>query len=244
MQISSKTFEVRRDTRPIFDLELATPSESVSFRDGSIKFKIKVKLAIKSSIIGSSEFEGILNVLCEEAETGIAKYKKSLRIIDETVLELNFKDNLGLAEIADKQSFNLLAAFTDDITNKTFNASTKFTVLISDFTIQIVHSPQFFKPQIPYSFTLLVTKADGLPVLNSETPVRVTVKDDDGFILTNRNFTLDPKTGAVEIDSIVSLTAAHLKISAKYDRIKFSQIVYKSPSLQKDSLSINALTPM
>lgn len=89
------------------------------------------------------------------------------------MLELDFKNDLQLTEISESKKFDLLIKFTEDETNKTYSASTSFSVEMSDYSIHIVHSPQFFKPGIPYSFTMLVTRINGYPVLNSELPVTI-----------------------------------------------------------------------
>lgn len=240
-QFASKSFEVRKDLRPIFEVVLTTSSPTVAYRDGSIKVKIKIKVKVKSSIIGTSGFTGTINAGC--AIRDLVIFQKSQRIEDETIVEFDFKNELQLPEISGSNSFLLLVDYIDDATNKTFSAMLPFTVEMSDYRISIVHSPQFFKPGIPYRFTLLVTRVDGYPVLNSKFPVEVSVNDNDGFTLVYGNFSLDPNTGAVEVEAAISVTAANLTIKAKYDRVKYSQTVYKTRSLQKDFVSINVLTP-
>lgn len=240
-QIASKTFEVRRDSRPIYEVVLSTPSSSVAYRDGSIKIKVKVKAAVKNSIVGSSGFKGTLNIICNEG--GVAKFRKSQKIEDEALLDIDFKNDLNLPELYDSRSFNLIAEFKDDITNKSFKASTSFNIETSDYIISIVHSPQFFKPGIPYSFTLLVTKINGYPILNSEIPVDVTVKDDSDNLLVKNKFSLDPSTSAVEIEVAgISINATHLNITAEYEKLKYAGKVFKAASKQKEFLSINVLT--
>lgn len=228
--------------RPIYDLILTTPSSAVSFRDGSIKIKVKVKVVVKSSIVGSSGVVGTLNAACEHKS--VSKFVRSSRIVDEVVFDIDFKNDLGLSEISEAQKFNFVVNFIDDATNKTFNASTKFTVEISDFMISIVHSPQYFKPGIPYSFTLLVAKINGNPVINSAFPVEVNVADDQGNSLLRRDYSLNSMTGGVEVEvSGISLTAKYWIIKAKYDQVRYTQTVYRAPSKQKNFVSLNVLTP-
>lgn len=241
-QIASKTFEVRKDTRPIYELVLSTPSSSVAYRDGSIKVKVKVKAAVKNAIVGSSGFKGTLNLICNER--GVTKFKKNQKIEDKILLEIDFKNDLNLLEVYDSRSFNLIAEFIDDITNKTFRASTSFKIEASDYIISIVHSPQFFKPGIPYSFTLLVSRIDGYPVLNSKIPVEVTIKDDSDNLLLESNFSLDPSTGGVEIKvEGISINASHLNIKAEYEKMKYAGKAFKVASKQQEFLSMNVLTP-
>lgn len=203
---------------------------------------MKVKVVIKSSIIGSSGATGTLNAACEHK--GLSKLVRRSRIVDEIVLDIDFKNDLGLSEISEAQNFYFVVDFIDDATNKTFSASTWFTVEISDFMISIVHSPEYFKPGIPYSFTLLVTKTNGNPVMNSEFPVVVTVTDDQGTTLLNGNYSLHPLTGSVEVEIVgIALTAEHLVIKAKYDRVRYTHTVHRAPSRQKQFVSLNVLTP-
>lgn len=173
-QLQTKLFEVRKDTKPTFELCLTTPGKSVAYRDGSIKIKVKVKVLVKSSIIGSSGFTGSLETICWHKRVAI--FKKILRIEDSTVIELDFKNDLQLTEISESTRFDLLIKFTEDESNETYSASTSFSVEMSDYSIHIVHSPQFFKPGLPYSFTILVTRMNGYPVLNSEFSVTIQVK--------------------------------------------------------------------
>lgn len=74
--------------------------------------------------------------------------------------------------------------------------------------------------------------------------VEVQVLDDDGFVLAEGSYPLDPNTGGVEIETeAISLTAASLKIHAKYDRVKYSQIVKRALGSQREFLSLDVLTP-
>lgn len=74
--------------------------------------------------------------------------------------------------------------------------------------------------------------------------VEVQVLDDDGFVVAEGSYPLDPNTGGVEIETeAISLTAASLKIHAKYDRVKYSHIVNRAPGSQKEYLSLDVLTP-
>ena len=221
---------------------MPTPGQRVSYRDGSIKIKVKVKVLIKSSIIGSSGFTGSLIAACEE--NGQVRLRTSLRIEDETVLEIKFKDDLGLKELYEAKNFNLLVDYIDDVTNKTFSAFTTFTVELSDHIIDIVHSPQFFKPGIPYSFNILVTKVNGYPVLNSEHQAEVYVEDDRKRVLLNGSYPLNPQTGCVEVETAgILFDVEQLQITVKYQRISFSRTVYKIVSSQKQFVSLNVLTP-
>lgn len=242
LQLASKSFEVRKDTRPIFEILITTPTQTVSYHDGCIIFKIKVQVLVKSSIIGSSGFTGTLNIVCDQK--GVVKFHRNLRVEDETILEIDFKHDLQLTEISDSRSFNLFVDYIDDATNKTFCATTGFTVEMSEYAINIVHSPQFFKPGIPYRFTILVTKSNGYPVLNSQAPVEVVVKDDDEFILLRGNFSLNPNTGGVEIELVGnSITAKTLFIKVKYARVKYSHVVHKAPTKKMQYVALNVLTP-
>lgn len=227
----------------MFELELSTPSSSVSYRDGSIKIKVKINVLIKSSIIGSSGFTGNLIASCEEFGTVI--FQKTSRITDETILEIDFKNDLGLHEITCAKAFVMKVDFIDDATNKIFSGSINFDIEMSDYFIKIVHSPQFFKPRIPYGFTILVTSISGYPVVNSSEQIEIIAKDDDGFILVSGNFSLASTTGSAEIlTEDVPQTAAYLTISAKYDKVKYSHFVPKTPSFQNKFISMNVLTPM
>lgn len=222
-------------------LELSTSSSRVPYRDGSIKVKVKVKAVAKSAIIGTSGFKGTLNVACNEH--GATIFQKTMRIEDETVLDIDFKNDLKKLEVQGSSSFKLFADFIHDATNKTFKASTSFSVEISDYIISVVHSPQFFKPGIPYSFTLLATKADGYPVINSEVPVEVTVHDESKALLLEKSYTLDPATGSVEVEvKGISINASRLDIKIMYESLEYVEKVFKDRSKQKDFLSINVLT--
>lgn len=226
----------------MLEVFLTTPSHYVSFKDGYINVAVKVKAAVKSSVIGTGGFSGTLNVACDDEET--LMFYRSLRIEDETVLNIDFRRDLKLTSMSDPKNYNLDVEFVHDATNKTFGASTSFSVEISEYDIGFVNSPQFFKPGIPYSFTALVRRIDGYPVLNSELPLEVEVTDDDGFLLVHGNYSLDPHTGSVEVNADgISITAAYLQITAKYDKVNYSEIIYKTSSAQKNFLSLIVLTP-
>lgn len=178
------------------------------------------------------------------SERGNAKFKKSQRIEDSTILDIGFKNDLKLPELYDTRHFKLVAEFIDDTTKKAFKSSISFKVETSDYEISIVHSPQFFKPGIPYTFTLLVARINGYPVLNSTHPVEVEVIDDKKSVLLKKDFVLDPKTGAVEIEvSGVSLSATRLDVHAKYESLNYKGKVYRVKTKQKEFISINVLTP-
>lgn len=178
-------------------------------------------------------------------ENDQVKLKVSSRIEDEAVLEIDFKKDLDVDQITEARNFKLFADYTDDQTNKTFSASTTFVVDLNDFIIDIVHSPQFFKPGIPYSFTVLVTKVNGYPVLDSQKQVQVQVRDNLDTELLNGRYSLNPQTGSVEVATAngISYDAEHLEISVNYEGVNYSRIVYKILSSQKQFVSLNVLTP-
>lgn len=241
-QFASKSFEIHKDTKPIFELILPTPGQRFSYRDGSIKIKVKVKVLVKSSIMGSSGFTGTLKAAYEE--DGQVRLRTNSQIEDEAVLEINFKNDLGLNEITEPRKFNVYVDYIDDVTNKTFSASTSFIVELSDYTIDVVHSPQYFKPGIPYSFNIVVKQLNGYPVLNSQTQVEVFVEDNRKTSLLNGSYTLNPQTGGIKVDTNgISFEAEHLEIKIKYERVIYSQRVYKIMSSQKHFVSLNVLTP-
>ena len=241
LQFASKTFEIRRDTRPLFELVLTPTSFNVAYRDGSIKIKVKVKAVTKNAMIGTSGFKGTLNVACSERE--VVKFQQTQQIEDETVFEIDFKKDLKLLAIEESRSFDLLASFVHDETNKTFKAATTFNVEISDFVISIVHSPQYFKSGAPYSFHLQVARIDGYPVLNSEIPITVTV-DVNNTSLVNNDFDLDPNSATTKIDvEGISQNTTQLDITAVYGSLVYFTSVFKHPSQKDKFLVVNILTP-
>lgn len=82
-------------------------------------------------------------------------------------------------------------------------------------------------------------------ILNlNHSQVEVRVLDDDGFVVADGSYPLDPNTGGVEIETeAISLTAASLKIQAKYDKVKYSHIVNRAPGSEKEYLLLDVLTP-
>lgn len=197
---------------------------------------------MKSSVIGSSGFTGNLNVVV--AQSGAAVFSSSSKIEDKANLEIDFKNDLKLTEMSNSQSFFLRADFVHDATNKTFTTATSFNVEMSDFIIDLVHSPHHFKHGIPYSFTILVKKVNGLPVLNSHSPIEVLVKDNFDNVLVRGNYHLNSNTGTVRIEAVeVSNEASVLTIKAKYDRVKYSKNIELTSSTASKFLSINVLTP-
>lgn len=191
--------------------------------------------------MGSSGFTGKLVLTCDEY--GLIKFQKTSNIEDEFTMDIDIKNDLRMSEITKPTLINIKADFLEDKTLKTYSATTKVSIELSEFIVKSVHSPVYFKPSIPYSFTLAVTKLDEYPVLNSKTQIEVVVTDDDGFKLVEGNFTLDPNTGTVDITATgISLTASYLKITARYDEIKYFDQIIKTPSFQKEFISLHVLT--
>ena len=191
-------------------------------------------------MVGTSGFKGALNVAC--SERGVVKFQQTQQIEDETVIEIDFKKDLKLLEIEESKTFDLLASFVHDATNKTFKAVTTFNVEISDFVISIIHSPQYFKSGAPYSFHLQVARIDGYPVLNSEIPITVTVEGDNSSLLSG-DFDLDPNSGTTKVDvEGISLNTTQLDITAVYGSLVYLGNVFKHPSQQKKFLVVNILT--
>lgn len=184
-----------------------------------------------------------MNLTCFNDHVPVFK-KSNLRIVDEKILNIDFIHDLKLTELSDAKSFSLVAMYIDDATNKVVTATCNFKVVISDYIVSVVHSPQFFKPGIPYSFTLLVHKVNGYPVLNSHHPVEVSVHDDNKTAIVSGNYSLDPNSGAVEIVSKgISMNAVNLTIKAKFDKVRYLHVVHKAQSYQKEFISMNVLTP-
>ena len=173
----------------------------------------------------------------------MTRYQRSLPIEDEFTMDIDIKNDLGMEEITRPTLINIKADFLEEKTLKTYSAKTKVAIELSEFIVKSVHSPMYFKPSIPYSFTLAVTKLDEYPVLNSEKQIEVLVTDDDGFRLVEGNFTLEPNTGTIDITaSGISLTASFLKITARYDGVKYFDQVAKIPTFQKEFISLHVLT--
>ncbi|KAL7044063.1 hypothetical protein ACKWTF_001755 [Chironomus riparius] len=241
--IISKQFEIFKDSQSIYDLKLTVP-ERVSIRDGAIRIKISIHLRSKYVLDNLHSISGMLILTCDAM-----RFVKHQKIINVTHYELyesiDFKNDLGLEFMNDQRKYILQIVFTDAVTKKNFTSIAAFTIEMSDFQIQIVHSPKYFKIRLPYSFTLLVTKSvDELPVMSSTEPIYVVVKDDKDDILIDQDFELDPNTGSVEIYTPeIPEDTLFLNIFAQYDKIQYFQQVNLSSTQRSESIAIDVLTP-
>ena len=204
--------------------------------------KVHIKSHFKNAISGSSGFKGSLNVV--GYEKGLGVFQKNLEITDYVVFYVDFKKDLKLLQLTEPKTFDLLVTYTDDATKKSFKATKSFSVEVGEHSINIVHSPTVFKAGIPYSFTVLVTKVDGYPVLNSKRPVEITVTDNNDTLIIHGGYKLEPTTGSVEVVAPdIPLTAEFIIVKAKYDRIVYSIKIKKATTYQKELVSFNVLTP-
>jgi hypothetical protein len=222
---------------------LAVP-ERVLYRDGVLRIKISIQLSSRYALDNFHSISGMLIFTCDAMR--LVKYQ---RIINATYYDLyegiDFINDLGLEFMNEQRKYTLKAVFMDDVTKKNFTSTAAFTIEMSDFQIQIVHSPKYFKIGIPYSFTLLVTKTvDEIPVMSSIEPIYVVVKDDRGDILIDQDFKLNPNTGSVEIYTPdIPEDTLFLNIFAQYEKIQYFQQVNLSSTQRSESIAIDVLTP-
>ncbi|XP_070497167.1 thioester-containing protein 1 allele R1-like [Chironomus tepperi] len=241
--IVSKKFEIFKDSQSIYDLRLTVP-ERISYRDGLLRFKISIHLRSKYAFDNFHSISGMLLLTCDAMS--VVKYQ---RIVNASHYELyesiDFINDLGLDFMNDQRMYTLHAVFMDDVTKKNFTSTAAFTIEMSEFQIQIVHSPKYFKIGIPFSFTLLVTKSvDELPVMSSIEPIYVVVKNDNDDILIDQAFELDPNTGTVEIYTPeIPEGTLFLNILTQYDKIQYVQQVNLSSTQRSESIAIDVLTP-
>lgn len=208
-----------------------------------MRIKISINFASKYALENMHSISGNLILKCDDYK--VVKYQKIINATQFEIYEtIDFINDLGLEYLDDRKTFVLKVIFTDDITTKNFTSTSKFTIELSDYQIQIVHSPKYFKIGLPYSFTLLVTRTiDEYPVLDSIDPIHVVVKDDKNKTLIDDDFQLDLTFGSVEIYTPeISKDTLFLNIFAKYDKIQYFQQVNLSSTQRSDSIAIDVLT--
>lgn len=192
--------------------------------------------------MSSDNILGKILLTCSENQ--VVKFSDTFSINrSEIVKNIDFKSDLNLHYLDENKKYKLKVDFVDEISRKTYTAVEYFEIHMREFQIQIIHSPKYFKIGIPFRFTILVTKVNGNPVLNSAEPFLVIVKSDKNQTLIKGKFPIDEMTGSVDVKTYeISPTTQLLKILVKYNNFKYTKVVNKSPSLQTDSIAINLLT--
>lgn len=226
----------------IFKLKLSVP-QRVSYRDGGINFKVSITFLSEYAFAYSKMISGLLEVTVDDSVVKLEEISSTSSF--QKTEYIDFLDDLRINVLDNRKTYSLNVTFTDEVTKKNFSASSKFTVEMSEFNIQILNSARFFKTGLPYVFQLIVTNsADNVPVLNSAEPIYAAVKNDKNESLLNEEYQLDPLTGSVQIElSKIPEGTEFLQIFARYDQIEYFHKVEKARTKSSESIAINVLTP-
>jgi hypothetical protein len=233
--VTTKTFEIVQDIRRLFEVELMIP-KLVSYREGQVNYDLVITPIERSS----SSIIGHLIISSKHRN-----FIQTIRINKSRFSDLiDFRNDLKLMELENDKQIDIQATFIDERTLKNFTTHTSFVITMSSYKVDIVNAQKFFKPKIPFVFTIVVSNLDGFPLVNSTEKIQVSVIDDDGKFMINDTFQPHPISGSIEFKTPkISNTTASIKIIAKFDKIQYTKAIRKNPLKSREFITINAITP-
>lgn len=174
---TEKSFEVAEYVLPKFEVSIDANPDA-NFKDGKIRATVKAtytfgKIA-KGNATVTAEVESYGWWRSDKNEN--KKVSKSVDVDGKKFVEFDIKKDLDLEELSYDRTVILSATFTDELSGKEANATTKVKVHKTRQKIELSKSSSKFKPGLPYKISALVLFHDkNMPVNDKHNPLKFTV---------------------------------------------------------------------
>lgn len=175
---TEKKFEVAEYVLPKFEVTI-TANPDANYKDGKIRATVKAtytfgKIA-KGNATVTAELEGY-GWWRRGSNNENKKVSKSVEVDGKKFVEFDIKQDLGLEELSYERTVILSTTFTDELSGKEANATTKVTIHKNRQKIELTKSSDKFKPGLPYKVSALVLFHDkNTPVNDKHNPLKFTV---------------------------------------------------------------------
>jgi CD109 antigen len=166
----SKSFVVAETTLPNFELVINANSDQI-FGDGKITATVKAKYSFDKKVKNQATVTASYYTYDENDDFKETTASKTVDADGKSVAEFGFEE-LELFKLSDTQEIHLEATVIDELTGKEFTDTTRVTVRVSPYRIDLHTSSKKFKPGFPFSVTALVSRYDTkAPVTDNDNPV-------------------------------------------------------------------------
>lgn len=208
----------------------------VFFRDGFISTTVRLE-SFKKDIV-----EGNISLCVEDSETNEIIFEKNLMLqSNQKTMEISFIGDLGISEISTTRNLIMRVNFKDSVYRKEVYAAADFSILISDYGLQLMHSAEFFKIGMTHTLIFILSNFISERKLDLVRSVNVTVDTDKNVTLASGLFpvksnSITVKTSKIPYDSDI------LRVSATLDEIQYSTNIYKYQTINNESITFTLLT--
>lgn len=190
-----------------------------------------------------SLISGQLTLSCVEFKKKGILFDKSLTITSNNIkMDIDFLNDLKLIKITEPKYFIATAKFIDDKTLEECEASIGFSIDLSDFSVQIVNSPNNFKVGLPCT---LILNFKNLGIVKKSTPAKILIKDQDDTKIFSKELELHEKSQFIRIEtSTIENDTTSISARIIVDGILYSMKIFKYQSLTNENIVLNLLTPL
>jgi len=165
-----KQFEVAEYVLPKIEL-IVDSKPNVVLKDGKIQATVRAKYTYGKLAVGHATVTAKIDGGKWEA------IKKTVEVDGKKVVEFEFENELKMVkEFKNYASVKIDATFTDKLSGKTINGSTKVKVQresseIKPYAIELTKSVTKFNPGLPFKLTAVIKNHDGVPISDASNQV-------------------------------------------------------------------------
>lgn len=208
----------------------------VFYRDGFIKINVRLESFKKDTVEGNISFS------IEDADTNeIIFEKNSLLQSNQITLEISFITDLGINELSDTRKFIMHVKFMDNVYKKEVTANADFSILLSDYRLQLAPSRDFFKIGMTHTLIFLLSNLINERKLDSVTAINVTIKTDKNVTVASGIFPVKSNSVIVKTSKIPE-NSDELCVVAILDEVQYKKIIHKYHTVQNESITFSLLT--
>jgi Macroglobulin domain MG3/MG2 domain len=174
---TKKSFDVAEYVLPKFEVTIDANPDA-NYKEGKIRATVKAKYTFGKVAKGNATVTAQLDrgyYYWRGHEEQEKKVSKSVDVDGKKIVEFDIEE-LGIESKGWEQTVKLVATFTEGLSGKEANATTKVTIHETPHKIQLSKSNDKFKPGLPYKITASVRYHDkNAPVTDTQNPIKINV---------------------------------------------------------------------
>lgn len=174
---AEKVFEVAEYVLPKFEVTIDANPDA-NFKDGIIKATVKAKYTFGKIAKGNATVTAELENWgwWRGSQYNNKKVSKSVEVDGKKFVEFDIEKDLEITDKSYERTVLLSTTFTDELSGKEANATTKVKIHTNRYKIDLKKSADKFKPGLPFKVSALVRMHDkNMPVTDKHNPLRFTV---------------------------------------------------------------------
>lgn len=171
-----KSFDVAEYVLPKFEV-MIDANPDANFKDGFIRATVKAKYTFGKIAKGNATVTAeVESWNWWRQDNNNKKVSKSVEVDGKKFVEFDIEKDLEIIEKSYEKTVTLTTTFTDELSGKEANATTKVKIHTTRYKIDLTKSNDKFKPGLPYKVSALVRAHDqNMPVTDRHNPLKFTV---------------------------------------------------------------------